>query len=66
MLNGYTVIHSAVVNAVLLPFPDNAHSVAMIRQSMNIVKVAVQHVHPGQSPALAADQPLYALAEEVH
>ena len=37
----------------------------MIRHSMDIVKAAVQHLNPGQTPVLAADQPLYALAKKI-
>ena len=59
------VIPPAAITALLPLFLDNAHSVAMIRHSMDIVKAAVQHVNPGQIPVLAADQPLYALAKEV-
>ena len=59
------VIPPAAINALLPLFLDNAHSVAMIRHSMDIVKAAVQHLNPGQAPVLAADQPLYALAKEI-
>ena len=31
---------------------------------MDIVKAAVQHLNPGQTPALAADQPLYTHGED--
>lgn len=46
-------------------FLDSAHSVAMIKHSMEIVKDAVQHLNPGQVPVLALDQPLYALAKQI-
>ena len=59
------VIPPAAINALLPLFLDNAHSVAMIRHSMNIVKAAVHHLNPCQIPVLAADQPLYALAKEI-
>ena len=32
----------------------------MTWHSMDIVKAAIQHLNPGQTPVLAADQPLYA------
>lgn len=59
------VIPPAAINALLPLFVDSAHSVAMIRHSMAIVKAAIQHVNPGQVPVLAADQPLFALAKEI-
>lgn len=50
----------------LLPlFHDNAHSLAMIRHSMDIVKKAVDVLNPGQIPVLACDQPLYTLAKQI-
>jgi hypothetical protein len=60
-----TVIPPAALNALLPLFLDNAHSVAMIKHSMDIVKRAVQYLNPGQVPVLAADQPLYALAKQI-
>ena len=59
------VIPPPAINALLPLFLGNAHPVAMIRHSMDIVKDAVQHLNPGQVPVLAADQPLYALAKEI-
>jgi hypothetical protein len=50
----------------LLPlFLENSHSAAMIRHSMDMVKMAVQHLNPGQIPILAVDQPLYAIAKQI-
>ena len=59
------VIPPAAINALLPLFLDNANSVAMIRHSMDIIKAAVQHLNPGQTPIVAADQPLYALAKKI-
>jgi len=59
------VIPPAAISALLPLFLDNAHSVAMIRHSMDVVKAAVQYLNPGQMPIIALDQPLYALAKEV-
>ena len=59
------VILPAAINAQLLLFVDSAHSVAMIRHSMVIVKAEIQHVNPGQVPVLAADQLLFALDEGI-
>ena len=37
----------------------------MIKHSMGVVKAAVDYLNPGQVPALAADQPLFALAKYI-
>ena len=60
-----TAISPAAINALLPLFLESAHSVAMIKHSMIIVKDAIQHLNPGQVPILAADQPLYALAKQI-
>ena len=50
----------------LLPlFLDSAHTVAMIRHSMDVVKNTVEHVNPGQTPVATLDQPLFALAKQI-
>ena len=50
----------------LLPlFQDSAHSLPMIHHGMTVVKQAVQFLNPGQTPVLACDQPLFALAKEI-
>lgn len=50
----------------LLPlFMESAHTVAMIRHSMEIVKNAVEHLNPGQTPVITFDQPLFALAKQI-
>ena len=54
-----TEIPPAAINALLPLLLENAHSVAMIKYSMDIVKTLVQHLNPGQIPVLAADQPLF-------
>lgn len=59
------VISPAAIVALLPLFLDNANSVAMIRHSMDIVMAAVQHLNPGQTPVLTADQPLYALVKKI-
>ena len=43
-------------------FLENAHSVATIKHSMNVIRGAVQHLNPGQAPEIAIDQLLFALA----
>ena len=59
------VIPPAAITGLLPLFPDSAHLVAMIKHTMTIFQAAVQHLNPSQVPVLAADQPLYALAEQV-
>ena len=44
---------------------DSAHTVAMIRHSMDVVKNAVEHVNHGQTPVVTLDQPLFALAKQI-
>ena len=59
------IIPPPAINALLPLFLENAHSVAMIRHSMDIVKAVVHHLNPGKVPVLAADQPLFAPAKEI-
>ena len=48
----------------LLPlFPDDSKSVTMIRHAMNEVQRAINHLNPGQIPALTVDQQLFAIAK---
>lgn len=37
----------------------------MIRHVMDVVKEGVDVLNPGQSPVIAFDQPLYALAKQI-
>ena len=53
------------INGLLPLFLETAHSVAMIKHSMIIVKEAVQHLNPVQVPVLVTDQPLFALAKQI-
>jgi len=51
----------------LLPlFLESARTVAMIRRSMDVVKNDVEHMNPGQTPVVTFDQPLFALAKQIH
>ena len=38
---------------------------AMIKHSFSVIKSAVDHLNPGQTPVITFDQPLYALAKQV-
>ena len=37
----------------------------MIRHSLDVVKNAVEHLNPGQTPVVTFDQPLFALAKRI-
>ena len=55
-----------ITPTALLPlFQESAHTVAMVRHSMDVVKIAVEHLNPGQTPVLTFDQPLFALAKQI-
>ena len=50
--------------AALMPlFTEMAHTPAMIKHAMDVVRAATQAVNPGQVPVLAMDQPLFALGK---
>ena len=53
------------LSAMLPLFKEQAHSPAMIRHSMIVVRDAVQFLNPGQIPVVTFDQPLYAIAKQV-
>jgi hypothetical protein len=55
-----------VSTSSLLPlFPDDSKSAAMMCHGMNVVQKAVNHINPGQTPVITADQPLFALAKHI-
>ena len=60
-----TEIPLEAINALLPLFLENAYSVAMIKHSVDIAKTSVQYLNPGQIFVLAADQPLFALANQI-
>ena len=50
----------------LLPlFQEAAHSVAMIKHSMDKVKEITDFLNPGQTPVITADQPLFVIAKQI-
>lgn len=55
----------SVISALLPLLPNEAKSVALIKHSMNIVKQSVDHLNPEQTPVVALDQPLFAVAKEI-
>ena len=55
-----------VSNIVLMPLLlENAHATALLSRVMNLVKEAVEHLNPNQTPVLTMDQPLSAIAKEI-
>ena len=56
---------SSALSALLPLFPDQAKSIAMIRHAMDIIKLSVNHLNPGQVPVIGFDQPLFAVAKEI-
>lgn len=56
----------AICPTALLPLLlENAHTVAMIKHSMNVVRDVVEHLNPGQTPMVTFDKPLFALAKQI-
>ena len=53
------------LTALLPLFEEQSKSVAMIRHSMNMIKASVDMLNPGQTPVIAFDQPLYAIAKQI-
>ena len=49
------VIPPDALNALLALFLDNAHSVATIKHSMDVINAAVHHINPGQVIVIVAD-----------
>ena len=56
---------ASALSALLPLFPDQAKSITMIRHAMDIIKLSVNHLNPGQVPVIALDQPLFAVAKEI-
>ena len=46
-------------------FFESAHTVAMIKHSLYVIKSVIEHLNPGQTPVITFDQPLYALAKQI-
>ena len=56
----------ATCSTILLPlFQESAHTVAMIKHSLDVISKAVEHLNPGQSLVVTFDQPLYVLAKQI-
>ena len=54
---------SCAVTGLLPLFREASNSVAMIKHAMDVIAVAIEHFNSGQTPVMACDQPLYALAK---
>ena len=59
------LIYEPAVTSLLLLFLENAHSAPMIVHGMNVIRSAVEVINPGQTPVIAMDQPLFALAKQI-
>ena len=44
---------------------ENAHATALLSRVMNLVKEAVEHLNPDQTPVLTMDQQLSTIAKEI-
>ena len=60
-----SVIPPSAITALMPLFMDSAHTVAMIKHSIDITISDTEHLNPGQTPVLVADPPLYALTKEI-
>ena len=56
---------SWILPTVTSVFRDTAHTPAMIKHGMDVIRDATLHVNPGQVPAMTVDQPLYAIAKQI-
>lgn len=57
--------HQPALISLLPMFTENAHSAAMIAHAIKVVREATHHLNPSQTPVLAVDQPLYAIAKQI-
>ena len=58
-------IPHADISSLFPVWRDNSKSPAMIKHFLDTVKDAVEYLNPGQTPVIAFDQPLFALAKKV-
>ena len=50
----------------MLPlFSESAHTVAMVKHSLCVIKKAIEYFNPKQTPIITFDQPLYTLAKRI-
>ena len=53
------------ITGMLSMFRESAHTLAMVKHGMDLIKQATDLVNPGQVPVMTVDQPLYALAKKI-
>ena len=62
----YISLETPVFNiGLMLLLLENAHATALLSRVMNLVKEAVEHLNPNQTPVLTMDQPFSAIAKEI-
>ena len=50
----------------MLPvFREKADTPAMIHHALKLIQKQTNHLNPGQTPVMTADQPLYAIAKQI-
>ena len=59
------VPHPPAVIELLPLFKDNAHSVAMMKHGMAVLKRATEHLNPGQVPVVTVDCALYPILKKI-
>ena len=58
-------VRPPALTALLPLFRDNAHSIAMIKHGMDLLRDATEHLNEGQIPVLTVDQPLYSITKKI-
>ena len=53
------------ISAMTPLWRDQAHSVTTIKHAMAKIRDTVAFLNPGQTPVIAADQPLYSMAKQI-
>ena len=51
--------------SLLLLFTEQAHTTAMIKHTINLVAKVTQYLHPGRTPVITMDQPLFSIAKQI-
>lgn len=57
--------HPVTLGSLLPLFYESAHTVAMVKHGMDVIRNATHYVNPGQIAVMAVDQPLYSLAKQI-
>lgn len=53
------------INAMLPLFAEEASSTSMLCHCFDVIKAAVHHANPGQTPVITVDQPLFAKMKQL-